>query len=95
MYSVCKLKVWDVKGLLHVSNILYKCGKDMAEKFGLHHWDNSHIKNWVIVVLCAMKNQIYLVYDNKTPVGIFQTRKIKESFLFQKLAAFPKLRELV
>lgn len=89
MYSVCRVKIWNVAKLLKVSGILYKCGKDMAAKYGLHHWDNSHIKNWVIVALCAMKNQIYLVYDNHTPVATFQTRKKGQSLLFQKLATAP------
>jgi GNAT superfamily N-acetyltransferase len=61
----------------------------MAKKYDLHHWDNSHIKNWIIVALCAMKNDIYLVYSQKTPVATFQTRKTEKSFLFQKLATIP------
>lgn len=89
MYSVCKLKPWNIAKLLQVSNILYKCGKDMAETYGLHHWDNSHVKNWVIVALCSVKNQIYLVFDGKTPVATFQTRKRERSYLFQKLATAP------
>lgn len=90
MYSVCKLKIWNIAGLLKVSDILYKCGKDMAAKYDLHHWDNPHIKNWVIVALCALKNDIYLVYADETPVATFQTRKINQSYLFQKLATSPK-----
>lgn len=90
MYLVCKSKIWNITKLLQVSNVLYKCGKDMAAKYDLHHWDNSHVKNWVIVALCAIKNQIYLVYDNKTPVATFQTRKIDRSYLFQKLATSPE-----
>ena len=90
MYSVCKLKIWNITDLLKVSNILYKCGKDMAAKYDLHHWDNSHFKNWIIVTLCAMKNNIYLVYNHKKPVATFQTRKVDNSYLFQKLATSPE-----
>lgn len=90
MYSVCKLKIWNVAKLLKVSDILYKCGKNMAEKYNLHHWDNSHFKNWIIVALCALKNKIYLVYDSKTPVATFQIRKTGQSLLFQKLATAPE-----
>ena len=61
----------------------------MAERYGLHHWDNPHIKNWLIVVLCAMKNDIYLVYREKIPVATFQTCKTEQSFLFSKLAVNP------
>lgn len=89
MYSICKLNIWNVGGLLKVSDILYKCGKDMATKYDLHHWDNPHFKNWIIVALCALRNNIYLVYDNKTPVATFQTRKVNQSYLFLKLATSP------
>lgn len=90
LYSVCKLKMWNLFGLLRVSDILYKCGKDMAAKYDLHHWDNSHIKNWIILGLCALKNDIYLVCDDRTAVATFQTRKIGDSYLFQKLATLPE-----
>ena len=89
MYSVCKLKIWNLAKLLKVSNILYKCGKDMAAKYDLHHWDNSHVKNWIIVALCVLKNDVYLVCNGQVPVATFQTRKIGESYLFQKLATSP------
>ena len=90
MYSVCKVKIWNVARLLKVSDILYQCGKDMAVKYWLHHWDNTHIKNWIIVVICALKNHIYLVYYDKIPVATFQTRKVNQSYLFQKLATVPQ-----
>ena len=91
MYFLRKLSKCDIAGLIKVSNILYECGKDMADKYDLHHWDNSHIKTHVIVALCALKNDVYLLYSGKTPVATFQTRKNgKESFLFQKLATAPK-----
>ena len=89
MYSVRKLKNYNISELKKVSDILYECGKDMAKKHALHHWDNSHIKNWVIVALCALKNDIYLVYNEKTPVATFQTRIAEQSCLFQKLATTP------
>ena len=91
MYQVSKLSKCNIVGLKKVSDILYECGKDMAKKYDLHHWDNSHIKNHIIVALCAIKNNIYLVYNEKIPVATFQTRKIEKSFLFQKLATAPTL----
>ncbi len=93
MYSVQKLKIWNILKLLKVSNILYKCGKDMANNYDLHHWDNSRVKNWIIVALCAIKNKIYLVYDNKTAIATFQTRKIGDKYLFQKLATLPEVQK--
>lgn len=89
MYQVSKLSKVNIFGLKKVSDILYECGKDMVKKYDLHHWDNSHIKNHIIVALCAMKNDIYLVYSERTPVATFQTRKTGQAFLFQKLATTP------
>ena len=62
----------------------------MAAKYGLQHWNNSHFKNWLIVALCALKNNVYLIYNGKIPVATFQTRKLDEKFLFQKLATLPE-----
>lgn len=89
LYQVTKLSKFNIVGLKKVFDILYECGKDIAKKYDLHHWENSHIKNHIIVALCAMKNNIYLVYNKKTPVATFQTRKIEKSLLFQKLATAP------
>lgn len=89
MYSVCKLHKWNISKLKMVSDILYKCGKDMAAQYDLHHWDNSHIKNYIVVGLCALKNDIFLVYDENVPVATFQIRKEDKSLLFQKLATSP------
>ena len=61
----------------------------MAKKHDLHHWDNSRLKNWIIVGLCVLKNKVFLVYDEKKAVATFQTRKLGNSYLFQKLATSP------
>lgn len=90
MYSIHKLKKYDIVELHKVSDILYKCGKDMALKYDLHHWDNSRLKNVAVMILCAMKNEIYLVYDDRTPVATFQTQVKGKSLLFQKLATNPE-----
>ena len=89
MKTVRELKKWDIPALFKVSEILYKCGKDMAQKYNLHHWNNSRFKNLVIVGLCVLKNNIFIVYDDKKAVATFQTRKTKDSYLFQKLATSP------
>ena len=91
MYSICRLRKFNILDVKRVSDILYECGKDMAIKYDLHHWDNSHVKTWLIVVLCALKNNIYLVYNEEKPVATFQTRKVGQSLLFQKLATTPAL----
>jgi len=89
MYSVCKLQKWNVVGLWKVSEILSKCGKDMVQTQELHHWDNVRLKWWVIMMLCTLKNDIYLVYKRKTAVATFQIRKQGKVQLFQKLATLP------
>lgn len=90
MYSITRVKKFDIAALCRVSEILYRCGKDMAKKYDLHHWDNSRLKNAVVIFLCVLKNEIYLVSDNGAPVATFQTRKVGDSLLFQKLATDPK-----
>ena len=90
-YEICKLSRVSILELKKVSDILYLCGKDMAKKYDLHHWDNSYIKNWVIVLMCAMKNEIYLVYCDKKPVATFQTHNEKNALRFQKLATVPEV----
>lgn len=57
MSRISNLKIerifpWNVKKSLLSARILNQCGKDMAQKYGLHHWDNFMIKSCVIVVLC-------------------------------------------
>lgn len=87
MYRVCKINKCNIMLLKKTSDILYKCGK----KYDLHHRDNSYIKNLVIIILCALKNDIYLVYNGKEIAATFQTRNLKEqSFLLQKLATVPE-----
>ena len=91
MYQTRQLSKFNIVELKKVSDILYACGKDMAKKYDLHHWDNSRFKTWIIVALCALKNNMYLLYgENKMPVATFQTRKMKDAYLFQKLATLPE-----
>ena len=86
-----KIKFWNIPAMIKVSDILYKCGKNMAEKYDLHHWDNSRFKTWRIVLSCAKRNDIYLACnDKKTPVATFQTCKMEERYLFQKFATLPE-----
>lgn len=90
-YTVRQIFPFSVRGLIQIERLLYECGKNMAEMDDLHHWDNSHFKNALIVCLCALKNKLYLVFDGSTPVATFQTKIIKEKLRFQKLATKPKM----
>lgn len=90
MYKIRKIGLLNLLGQLKVNNILFDCGKDMAVKYDLHHWDNSHLKNFIIIVICELKNTVYLVTDNEMPIATFQTRKVGKVMHFEKLASSPK-----
>ena len=89
LLTINKVERYDILALKKVSDILFQCGKDMARKYDLHHWDNSHMKNWLIVAACALKNDIYLVCKANKPIATFQIQKTKGTFRFQKLATLP------
>lgn len=65
MYKVKRIGIINLPGQIKVNNILFDCGKDMAKKYDLHHWDNSHLKNFIIVALCELKNTVYLVTEDE------------------------------
>lgn len=91
MYRVSKVSPFHVRSLLAVIGILHRCGKNMATQQNLQHWNNSVLKNAVILVLCLLKkNTIYLVLDvENRPVATFQTRRCGTDLRFQKLATEP------
>lgn len=90
MYKVKKICLLNLVGQLKVNNILFDCGKDMATKYNLHHWDNSHLKIFIIIAICELKNTVYLVTDNEKPIATFQTKKVGKVMRFEKLASSPK-----
>lgn len=90
MYSIRHIGCLDLIGQYKVNRILYDCGKDMAHKYNLHHWDNSYFKNSVIIALCELKNKVYLVTEQGKPVATFQTRQEGDTLHFQKLASSPR-----
>ena len=84
-----KVAIYDIPRFIKVADILNVCGKDMAAKYDLHHWDNSYLKSLFIVCLCALKNQIYLLYSNGKPVATFQVKAKKDILHFEKLGTLP------
>lgn len=90
MYQVKKIGIFNVLGQIKLNNILFDCGKDMAKKYDLHHWDNSHFKNFIILALCELKNTVYLVIDDEKPVATFQIKQVGKTMCFEKLACLPK-----
>lgn len=91
MYRVQKVHLFHLAGQCKVNTILFDCGKDMAMRYNLHHWDNSRFKNFIIVTLCELKNTVYLVTENGNPVATFQTKQTGKTMRFEKLACSPKL----
>ena len=90
MYTVSRLGMFDVVGLLNATGILYRCGKDMAEKYGLHHWNNPYLKTLAIACLGRLKNTVYLVKDGKTPIATFGISEKDGTLLFSKFAVSPE-----
>lgn len=86
-----RVHICEVSNLLSVARILNLCGRDMAKKYDLHHWDNPMLKSCIIVLLCMLKNQVYLMLDNKNPVATFQVKKKKDTLFFEKLAVNPEV----
>lgn len=89
MYILKKVGKLDFPKLNAVARILNACGKDMANKYDLHHWDNPFIKSLIIVGLCDLKNEIYLLYDENKPVATFMTKCIGNDLHFEKLGTLP------
>lgn len=89
MYTLKKVGKLDILRLNKVADILNACGKNMAKKYDLHHWDNPYLKSLVIVGLCALKNDIYLLYADEKPVATFMTKLQGDSLSFEKLGTLP------
>lgn len=89
MYILKKIGKFDVKNLNIVAHILNACGKDMANKYNLHHWDNVYVKTLVIVGLCNLKNNVYILFDDCKAVATFMTKQRGEDLHFEKLGTLP------
>ena len=89
MYHLKRVRKTDIISLLKAADILNKCGKDMALKNNLHHWDNPYLKSILIILLSSWKNIIYLLYDGRQPVATFQIKKDGETLHFEKLGTRP------
>lgn len=89
MYILKKVGKLDIPRLNKVAAILNSCGKDMANKYDLHHWDNPYLKSLVIVGLCALKNDIYLLHADEKAVATFMTKVRGDSLHFEKLGTLP------
>jgi len=87
--SLVSVSAFSFSRLVQVERILYECGKNMAENEGLHHWDNSHLKNAFIMCLCLFRNEVFLVLDDGNPAATFQTKVTGDKMTFSKFAVRP------
>lgn len=87
--QVKRVYPYHIKNMVNISKILNCCGKDMAMKYGLNHWNNPLIKSLVIVCLCALKNKMYLVLEKNKPVATYSMRIQDKALFFEKLAVLP------
>ena len=89
MYKLKKVGKLDIPKLNVVAQILNACGKDMAKKYDLHHWDNRYLKTLIIVGLCDLKYTLYLLYDGIKPIATFMIKRNGETLHFEKLGTYP------
>ncbi len=89
MYTIKKIIKTDLKSLINIAIILNACGKNMAREFNLHHWDNSLIKSFLIVLYRSIDNKTYLLYDSEKPIATFMLRIQNNNLHFEKLAVLP------
>lgn len=88
--KVKRVHLYNVKKSLSIAKILNRCGQDMAKKYEIYHWKNSMVKSCLIVVICLLKNRVYLVIEEKKPVATFQLKKRGDILFFEKLAVIPE-----
>ena len=89
MQKTKRVHLYNPISILNVAKILNDCGKDMASKYDLHHWDNPMFKSLIIVGFCLMKNSVYLIFDENKPVATFQFKVKGDVLFFEKLAVNP------
>lgn len=82
--------IHNMKDIITVTNILYTCGKDMAQRYDVHHWDNTWIKTYIIVLLCVIKNDVFIVEKDNSTIATYQTKIMDKSYHLEKLAVDPK-----
>ena len=89
MIKVYKVTCLNLISLFLIGKILYFSGKKMKNKYGLTHWDNGVIKTILIVLYCSLRNEVYLVNDDKDSIATFQIKQKGDLLYFYKLATAP------
>ena len=92
LYSVKKVRIYNIKLLLYISKIIKKCGDDMYNKYQLKHWKNSFFKTFLIVIYTSLKNSTYCVFDKKNiAIATYQVKILSDTLHFSKLAVLPTI----
>ncbi len=89
MFVIKRVGIFDVIGLYRITYILNECGKEMAKRYSLNHWKNPFLKSAVIVLICALRNDMYLVTEGNKYIATFQTNIIDKTIFFEKLGTLP------
>lgn len=89
MKKIEKVHWCNIRKIFSVAKILNECGKDMGKKYDLHHWDNPYLKSLLIVVLCILKNEVYVVSDDEKDLATFQVKVMEDALYFEKLGVRP------
>lgn len=89
-YELINVRLNNIFKMREVAKILNLCGKDMATKYDLHHWDNSMIKSIAIALFCSLKNKVFLLCKDGVAVATFMIRIDGNSLHFEKLGTLPK-----
>ena len=89
MADIRKLGRFDAIGLMRASAILYACGRDMAGRWGLRHWDHSRLITFAITLRASLQHEVYLAEEGGRALATFQTRREGEWLNLSKLATRP------
>ena len=90
-YNLKRVRFYNLFDIKSISDILYACGKDMAEKYNIHHWDNGYLKTFLIAIYSSLKGCTYILSnDNNAAIATFQVSLSNDRLHFGKLATHPQ-----
>ncbi len=87
--TVREVKPWNIPGLIRVAGILDACGRDMAARYGLRHWDNPRWKTLAVCAVSVLRHRVYLTRDGSGDAATFQTDRQGSLMHLSKLATLP------
>ena len=85
-YDIEKVHKFNIIIFLKIANILYSSGKNMYKKYNIAIWRNCYLKTLVILTLCYLKNEIFVLKEKNKIVATFQLKMKSDSLFFEKLS---------